>query len=291
MENIDTKINRLLAIRKTKLEQLEKLDSENEENKVRIAILNNQVTSIDQELKILEEKKLYQKNPSLRIPRYGDSKYQNYPDKEALDMLRVLYYEQFHQEPNISRITSDYTMFGDETLPIYVSTYSTKSPLPFKIMFETKYKDYKPKPDYALGIILARQLIAKEENEEYIHLILELFKKYTTHDLNFICGDGQNKTCTLAYIGENDFSHHRSKEKDYYEFFNLLCDNLYRNIIYVGDTMKENAKESEIELVQNEFILPHIDEIARYQGITTPELTASNERIKKYILDRTKNTN
>ena len=50
----------------------------------------------------------------------------------------------------------------------------------------------------------------------------------------------------LSFIADRDLSVYSRKEMDYYEFFDRLCDNNVRNIIYIGDSMKKGVKSETI---------------------------------------------
>lgn len=216
-------------------------------------------------------------------PELGDERYAKFVDKNALDMLRVLYYDYFHKDPNISLVENAHFMFGDPTLPIDVSTFLVRGDFPFRVMFSSFYKDYKPNEDWAVGVEIKRCNLEQENSDEYLDFISGLIRKYSNNDINFICGDGQNQICTLAYIGNRDFRYQQDK-KMYHYFFYLLFDNLQRNVIYIGDSMKKNVSQWEIELVHSEFIMPDIKTISQGLGIDEEEFIKQNEEIKRKIL-------
>ena len=79
-------------------------------------------------------------------------------------------------------------------------------------------------------------------------IILELIRIYSRN--------GVSTRGMLSFITDRDLSMYFRKEMDYYEFFDMLCDNNVRNIIN--------------------------------EGMTEEELEQSNEKIKKRILSITK---
>jgi len=219
----------------------------------------------------------------MKKPELGDERYTKFVDKNALDMLRVLYYDWFKKDPNISFVENACSMFGDPTLSIDISTFLIRGIFPFKIMYSSYYKDYKANEDWAVGVEIPRSNLEKENIDEYLDFIKALIRNYSNNDINFICGDGLNQACTAAYIGNRDF-HYENDQKRYHYFFSLLFDNLQRNVIYIGDSMKKNASQTEIEMVNSTFIVPDIRSISLGLGITEEELIKQNEEVKRKIL-------
>lgn len=288
MENIDSEINKLKEVIRRHKFRISKLDGTNEKNQKMIIALNEHILYLEQQVKDLEDKKSYQQDYHSRKPEYGDRRYKSFSCKNAIDMLRVLYYNYFGKDPNISFVENDYVMFGDPTLPISVFTYLIRGEVPFKIMFERDYDNYEAIDSCAVAINFERKIMNKENFEKYLYFMMHILKIYSNNDVNLICSDGKNKSCTLAYIGYRNFHYYDysdfSKGKMYYEFFELLCDNLMRNIIYIGDTMKTNASSVEIEKVNSEFVNFHMKLVANVLGVTTEELAKENEDIKRYVL-------
>ncbi len=250
------------------------------------------ITDLERKLQILEEQ---QKNGGYisKKPELGDDRYQKFIFKNEIDTLRVLYYDYFHKDPSLYP-TADDVMFGDPTLPIYTSSFLIKGEIPFKLMLTEKYPNYQPNEKYSVGINFDKNNLSKEISREYLQFISELIKKYSNNDINFICCDGFNKghnfnNCTLAYIGENGFfKTYASNLRMYYEFFDRLCDNNLRNIVYIGDTMKENAPLDEIDKVETKFIAPHTEYIAEILGVSIEELVKTNKELCSRVLTHKK---
>lgn len=256
-----------------------------------IDVMTEEIRKLERKVAILEERKkigIYvPKKPTL-----GDDRYRGFYDKEALDILRVLYYDFFHKDPKLSYVMNK-AMFDDDTLDIMAQIYLVRGEFPFRLMLTTCYKDYSPNEERSVGIRFDRKDLSKECAKEYLSFMSELIKRYTNDEINFICGDAINKNCTLAYIGDGDFYHYPGvlKEKMYYDFFNLLCDNNYRNIIYIGDTMMQNARYEEIERVNSDFVIRDIKAIAGFLGMTTEQLIHTNDELKNQILTLRRSTN
>ncbi len=161
------------------------------------------------------------------------------------------------------------------TLPIYTEGYLIKGEIPFRIKFTENYSNNQPDEKYSIGIQVNKNDLSKEIAREYLKFMATLIRKYSNNAINFICCDGFNKAhnfsnCPLAYIGENGFfKNHTTKDKAYYEFFERLCDNNWRNIVYIGETVKQNAPLKEIAQVENEMIPFHLKSIAETLGIST----------------------
>ena len=68
-----------------------------------------------------------------------------------------------------------------------------------------------------------------------------------------------------------------------------LCDNLPRNIIYIGDTMQQNVSGEVKQKVYNDFVIPHISGMARYLGFLEEDFIKTNNDLKNYVLKISKN--
>ncbi len=284
--NIDDEIlecKKIIDFKKYMLDDLSKripdIDKEDVLNSIK-----NDIMELERKIKILEEKKIGTYIP--KKPEFGDMRYIKLGHKNALDILRVSYYDYFGKDPSISLVGgNDFVMFNDDTLPIFVDTYLIRGEIPFKIMFKTLdniYKDYRPNEKYSVGVRFKISNFSENNFEKYLKLMLFLIKRYTNNDVNFICGS--YKEYTLAYLNEktkNNF--------DYYEFFNLLCDNLPRNIIYIGDTMQQNVSGEVKQKVYNDFVIPHISGMARYLGFLEEDFIKTNNDLKNYVLKISKN--
>lgn len=286
MKNITEEINKLNSIIKQKQQLIINLSKSNKEKKQElIARINNDILTLKRKVSILTEKQ----NKGIYIPQkpeLGDQRYKKLVHKEALDILRVLYYDIFHKDPSISFISYNKALFIDDTLPVYGTAYLIRGEIPFEIMLQTQYKDYTPSEEHSVGIIIDKKNLLNKNTNEYFYLISTLITKYTHNEINFICGDHSDSNYTLAYIADQDFNHYKDtlNEKMFYDFFNLLCDNNVRNIIYIGNTMKQNARLDEIEKVYSNFVIPDMKFIADELRIPFENLQKSNEHIKKLIL-------
>lgn len=256
-------------------------NSETEEGRKNIDFYKCKIAELEYRIKELEEKK--KGNSSILTPKYGDSKYAADSYKEAFDMLRVWYYNHFHQDPSFSPVSKRNMMFYDSTLWMPVNTYLVKGKIPFQIMFSANYPNHKFDNTKSISVELPFEILSKEENEEYLRCMLELIRIYSGDSVNLALGNGVSTRAMLSFISDRDLSIYSRKEMEYYEFFNRLCDNNVRNIIYIGDSMKKGVKSETIDKVQSEIVDLHKRLIAS-EVMTEEELEQSNEKIKKRIL-------
>lgn len=282
MQNLSKELKSLQNKMIDKRNQLLKMQKDLAQNASAIKGIQEELFALEKESKMLKAK---QKRNAYcpKKPILGDERYKKFPDKNALDILRVLYYDFFHQDPSLS-LTKDHIMFGDPSLSIWTQNYLIKGEIPFTLMLTANYQNYNPIEDYSVGIKLAKKNLSKEMGPEYLKLIAQLIKRYTNNEMNFICCDGGNEFCTLSFIGDIDFGYHPSNQKMYYDFFARLCDNNLRNIVYIGEKMKENATEEEIQKADSEIVLPNRQIIAKNLGISLEELTKSNEELRDQAL-------
>ncbi len=208
------------------------------------------------------------------IPQYGDFRYAKFQCKNAIDMLRVKYYELYQKDPSISEVYGFNYMFYDSTLNIMVYPYKVRGKVPFEIMFTGYYINYAPCENNSIAIKLNRNQILNSDNEEYVKFIINLIKMYSGRDINLICDD------IIAYIG-NDYFKYSNK---YYDFFNELCDNTLRNITYIGDTLKNYGDLDEINEVNTIFVDYHHKIKAEYCDMTLDKLEEENRKITQAVL-------
>ena len=255
-----------------------------EEGRNNIEYYRRKKAELEYRIEELEAKKI----GNNLAPKYGDGKYANAEYKETFDMLRVWYYSHFHQEPNFSPVPKWDMMFRDPTLWIPVNTYLVKGTIPFQIMFTDNYPTYKPNNTKSISIELPFDILSKVENEEYLRQMLELIKLYSGDNVNLVQGNGTSTRGMLSFIAEQQFPTYLTKENAYYGFFEDLCDNNVRNIIYIGNSMQKGVNPKTIARVQSEIIDLH-------RGLTTNEnqteesLEQSNEKIKRSIITISKN--
>lgn len=281
MKNIDSIIKQV----KQGIEQQELLIAKEnpatEEGRSNIEYYRCKIAELEYRIRELEAKK--KGDTSVIPPEYGDGKYASYSYKEAFDMLRVCYYNYFHQDPSFSPVPKWDMMFYDPTLYLPVHTFLVKGQIPFQIMFRANYPDRKSDNSKSVSIELPFDVLAKEENEEYLRCMLELIKIYAKDDANLVFTNGICTRGTLSFIADRDLSMFSRPETAYYDFFVGLCDNNVRNIIHIGASIQKGVKPEMIEQVQSEIIDLH-KRLTASELMSEEELEKSNERIRKRIL-------
>ncbi|MCI8394108.1 MAG: hypothetical protein HFH86_01325 [Bacilli bacterium] len=178
-------------------------------------------------------------------------------------------------------------MFYDPTLWMPVNTYLVKGKVPFQLMLSANYPNYKSNNTKSISIELPFDILLKEENEEYLRYMLELIKIYSGDNVNLVLGNGVSTRGMLSFIADKELSVYSAKELGYYDFFDRLCDNNVRNIIYVGDSMKKGIKSETVDKVQSEIIDFH-KKLTANEVMSEEELEKSNEKIKQRILSISK---
>lgn len=254
---------------------------ETEDGRKNIEFYRCKIAELEYRIKELEEKK--KGTSSILVPKYGDGKYATDSYKESIDMLRVWYYNHFHQDPSFSPVPKWNMMFYDPTLWMPVNTYLVKGKIPFRLMLSANYPNYKSNNTKSISIELPFDILLKEENEEYLRYMLELIKIYSGDNVNLVLGNGVSTRGMLSFIADKKLSVYSAKELGYYDFFDRLCDNNVRNIIYIGDSMKKGIKSEIVDKVQSEIIDFH-KKLTASEVMNEEELEKSNEKIKQRIL-------
>ena len=265
-------------------EDLEVLDANDENNRFKIPNKQSQIAFLERKIEELEKRK-NQKREIIQQPFIGDDRYKKFPNKTLLDHFRIPYYQLFKKDPSISYITEDIAMFNDDSLRVYADKYLIRGEFPFKLMISEADKTIMPNINTSIGVNFKKEYLSRSDANLYLSLMADFIRKCTSQDINLILESATSKECTIAFISDIDF--YNVTKKEYYQFFHDLCDNLARNIIYIGSTLKNGATEEEIESVETEYVQIQQQQIAKHRGITEQELKKANEETKQKILKYT----
>ena len=208
------------------------------------------------------------------VPKIGDSRYTKFTHKNFLDIIRVKYYEKYGKDPSISEGKVGGVVFSDETLPIYGTSYYFRGKFPFKIWFSSSFKG----DDTSVVSMVAKKEHLNEENAEFM---LDIIKDITNQDANLIFNDYLCTEITVSFIDIGKcFFFDEDDPREYYRFFDLLCDNIYRDIIYIGDSLKDGVDEETLKRVDEKYVKRHKRMMVEDEKITKEELDARNEYVK-----------
>ena len=81
------------------------------------------------------------------------------------------------------------------------------------------------------------------------------------------------------------------ESKSYYNFFECLCDNSWRNIVYIGDDMKIGVSEDIINKVDTDYVLRDKELLCEFFGKDLARLEKRNESIRGKLLVKKGNGN
>ncbi len=280
MKNIDCIIEQIKEGIKLQKILITRENPETEIGYKNIELYKCKIAELEYRIKELDAKKNHR---AILPPKYGDDKYASDNYKETFDMLRVWYYNHFNREPNFSKAPKRNMMFYDPTLFLPVNTYSIKGNIPFQIMFSANYPNHKSDNTKSISVELPFEILSKDENENYLKYMLELIRIYSGDNANLVFGNGLNTKGTLSFIANRNISPSSRKGNDYYDFFDRLCDNNVRNIIYIGDSMKKGIKQETIDKVQSNIIDFH-KKLMTNETVSKEKLENTNEKIKNRIL-------
>lgn len=184
------------------------------------------------------------------IPEIGDYRYKKIKHKFALDIIRVKYYEKYGKDPSISW-TDDRIMFYDPSLPIFGTCYFIRGIFPFKMYLQSTYENVLPNRNKTITFKVEK----KHLTEENIAFLNELVRIFGSNEINLAFGDYIDREYTISYVADEEFKVEGKYNRwTYYGFFERLFRNNWRNIIYIGDSLKKFATDGEIEKVQKDFI-------------------------------------
>ena len=208
------------------------------------------------------------------VPKIGDSRYTKFTHKKFLDIIRVKYYEKYGKDPSISEGKVGGVVFSDATLPIFGTSYHFRGGFPFEIWFGISYKG----DNTSIVSIVAKKEQLNDDNAEFM---LDIIKDITNQDANLIFNDGLCTKITVSFIDpKGNMFLNDDSSKNYYRFFDLLCDNIYRDIIYIGDRLKDGVDEETLKRVDENYVKRHKRMMVEDGKVTQEELDARNEYVK-----------
>lgn len=260
--------------------ELELLDPKNPDNRFKYANLKSEIEHDRRKLERLEAEEYAETMKN--APQKGDSKCSNFPHENALYDLRIKHFKLFGTDPSIS-YSGEGTMFGDYSLSAYSDFYNVDGTISFRLVYSSYNARVEKDINASVGITLSKGDFLKAD-EEQIKFLVSYIKDYSSNPVNFILTDGRLNEVTFVRIASKEFNHTTDNKRDYRLFFSQLFDAMYRNIIYIGDTMKDGATSDDTEEVQIKYIDHAHTRIAKEQGITSTDLKRQNDEICEKIL-------
>ena len=267
------------AIEQKKAE-LGSLDPKSPENRFKYANLKSEIEHDLRKLEKLEAEEYEEIKKS--TPKKGDSRCANFPHENALLNFRINHFKLFGEDPSIS-YSGEGPMFGDNSLTAYSDFYDVKGTLPFKLVFSSCDAREEKDAKASIGMTLCKDDFLRASDEQ-IKFLINYIKDYSSNPINFVLTDGRLNKIIFARIASKDFNFTLDGRRDYVLFFSQLFDTMYRNIIYVGDTMKDGVKSDDIKKVQAKYIDNAHIQIAKEQNIARADLKRQNDDIRRKIL-------
>ena len=263
-------------------EELDSVDITNPNNRFKYANLKSELVVLSQKLDKLNLELQEEYKNGKYIPIIGDKRYAKFPNKKQLDLFRKAYYNKFGIDPNISHSGIE-SMFNDNLLDINGEAYYFKENIPFKMYIDSSNLDLERDQKASVLVSFSKDDFLSSKSDSSIDLINRFIKQYTNNPVNFILTNGDLANVSFAYISDEEFYHFDGK-KYYSDFFSELFDNLYRNIIYIGESMTKDVSVEEIKKVEDGLVVPYQLKIAKENNISLEELKGMNHLIKRKIL-------
>ena len=267
-------------------EKLRTFDRKNPEYRFKWAIINSEKEAIERKLEDLYNRLQEEYKNGTYIPCVGDERYDIFPNKRAIDTLRIKHYDLFGNDPSITYCDNS-PMFDDSSLLVSANVYKIKESIPFKLKIYGGGKDTESCPEASILATFSKNHFKLAEIDKYVGLVASFIKEYTDKQINFIYTDVLLDEVHFAKIDDSLYSF--NGQKRYYQFFYNLFNNLGRNIVYIGDSMKDGVPLEEVNGVCQDFINPSREIIARNQDMTLEELEEINEEVRKKVLTNNHN--
>ena len=220
------------------------------------------------------------------VPEIGDARYTNakYFLQPALDIIRVDYYNRYHKDPSINP-HNDNVVFLDDTLKLLGKCYCFRGRFPFRIYLQDSYSKL-PNDTKSIALKIADDLSGKDLTDENLSFTYDLIKKFSGNAPNLVVAnmeEGKYKY-VISYISQRYFhSRYHTLSWAYEEFFDELCDNMFRNIIYIGDDLKKGVSEDTIRLVETKYVKYHLFELSKIFHMSVEELEEQNDSFRKRL--------
>lgn len=204
------------------------------------------------------------------VPKIGDERYSKFYYKSSLDIIRVEYYKKYQKDLSITQ--KEYAaIFDDPSLQIWGIPYYFRGNFHFESYLQGDYEYSKPDDSNTITV----KIDEKNINDESLSFAYNLINMLTGKDPNLIVGisDISKYVYTISFISKNDIS------IGYYNFFARLCDNNYRNIIYIGSDLTDDVNSDQINSVKNEFVDPGLANFAANFHMSVDEVEDFNNNI------------
>lgn len=209
-------------------------------------------TNYDKWVKEYHELKDKQAKLLSAIPEIGDKKYSNYPNKQMIDTLRLLYYERYGIDPNIN-YNGCHNMF-DNSLPILSNVYKVKENVPYEFRIKSSDNSSLYDPSASILTTIPTESFLDDKNEPLIELMVNYMNEYTNKPINLIFSNSDFKNISFARIDNKELIH-LDGFVDYYHFFVNMFDGFNRNIIYIGPELQKNIDGFEIDSIYRNYIM------------------------------------
>ena len=266
---------------KRKKQEISLIDPSDPNNRFKYANAKSELNMLISKLDSLSKRLQEEYKSDSYVPVRGDERYQDYPNKASLDELRIKHFNLFNVDPLITYYGNG-PMF-DESLYAYSDFYGVKGTIPFKLAYSSFDPRLVNDPRATIGIKISKKEFEKS-NDKQIDFLRSIIKEYTDGDINLVLTDALIQDIIIAHISRKEFNFTVKKEKDYYYFFKELCNSMSRNIVFIGDSMKDGVNTQSIFDVQTGFINPGKKTIAKLNNTSEEKIEEVNESIRKKVL-------
>lgn len=220
-------------------------------------------------------------------PTLGDGRYFDFPNKKLIDYLRILYYEKYDKDLSVT-YQGNVSMFSND-MAVFSNKYSIRGVYPYILMISSLDDKLVKDFDASIMISISSDLVFKSDSDD-LKSVIDFVINYMGHPINFIFSDAKFQNISFARISDKDFYTNMDASKNYYKFIYDFFDSyylsdIYKNVIFIGPEMYNNASQNDIVNANKDYILRAKSIIAKDNNITVSELELFNEKIKRKILE------
>lgn len=265
-------------------EKIKRMDRKDPDNRTKWAMVNSERQEMERKIEGFYRQLEEEYKNGTYVPAIGDERYSSFPNKRAIDSLRSGYYDAFGKDPSITYCGSD-PMFNDPSLYVLANHYKIGGgQIPFELKITSEDREIAKDKEASVLATFASKHFKLADSDKYIGLVASFIHGYTDEDINLIYTDGALENIHFSRIDKSDYPF--CVKRRYYQFFHNLFDNLGRNIVYVGDSMKDGVPLDEIQEVEESFIDSDHRIIARRNNMSEEELNNLNSDIRRKVLER-----
>lgn len=268
-------------------QEFESMNPEQSDDRFKYANKKSEIFILERKLEDLkkqQEENNKQKGKKEIQPINSEENYDFYPDKKALDMLKIKNYDLLKKDLSIKRLGVAPIIGSCQEDP--VNTYGVKDNRGTYRLTIRANNDSEKDLDASVQVTFDMDKFFNHEMDNRIRVINGFIKDFTGSPINFIITDSGLTSITFGRIGRNDLSFTERGTLDFDKYLNNVFIIPNRNIAFLGYEIQKKTFYLDFANGCIEKINPPKMEIVKQKKFKNfPELNSYNITIRDRILN------